>query len=354
MSSGPFSTSQTRTRYFDSDLNEVKTAAKPGRYAAVVHIESDPRYGLSCDRIMTLYRPEGKIDWWMGEWPTAGSFTLPKEFGIAQDVVAKQSRELMQVVRGAWSEQSRRDDWLAIVLAGMKETPADAPAYVWRTGPEARNDAFHQALRGKLGMLKHYQYLTYLPAGYEADKDKKYPLLVYLHGAGTRGDDLKEVERSGLSRIWKERPEFPAIVIAPQCPKGEWWTPLVLNSLVDEAMAKYRVDTSRLYMTGLSMGGFGTWNYAVCFPERLAAIAPICGIGDDRDMARLKDVPAWVFHGDADTVVAIEPDRKCVDALKAAGGDVTFTIYPGVGHDAWTAAYATPELYKWMASKRRK
>jgi predicted peptidase len=153
-------------------------------------------------------------------------------------------------------------------------------------------------------------------------------------------------------------------VISPQCPAGEWWLNEPLHEVMSEVLDTYRIDRSRMYMTGLSMGGFGTWSFASQYPELFAAIAPISGGGDalhwsglrtytqldvpPATLENLKEMPVWVFHGDSDTVVSIGEDQKTVDALKALGGAVEFTVYPNVGHDAWTQTYNNPELYKWF------
>ena len=210
------------------------------------------------------------------------------------------------------------------------------------------------ALKKKLGQGVMYPYLEFLPANYAANSNDKFPLILFLHGSGERGNDLSKLQHSGPRAYIDKHPDFPAIVLSPQCPTGSWWEPLELNDLIDEAIQKYRVDPDRIYMTGLSMGGFGSWHFAAWYPQRLAAVVPICGIGDPKDMARLKNLPTWVFHGDADVVVPIAPDRECVEALKAAGGNVQFTVYPGVGHNSWTQTYNNPELYTWLFAQKRK
>ena len=128
----------------------------------------------------------------------------------------------------------------------------------------------------------------------------------------------------------------------------------MINGLVDEIIKKYEVDTSRIYLTGLSMGGFGTWSLASMHPERFAAIAPICGGGESRRVARsLKNMPVWAFHGEKDTVVPAERSKEIVEALKANGGNVKLTLYPEVGHDSWTRTYDNPKLYEWFLKHSR-
>jgi predicted peptidase len=179
-------------------------------------------------------------------------------------------------------------------------------------------------------------------------------LLLFLHGAGERGADLKGVRRHGPPKLIEQGQEFPFIVVSPQCPDGEWWRAEVLAALLDEIERRYRVDSRRIYATGLSMGGFGTWALAITYPDRFAAIAPICGGGHPWAVARIKNVPVWAFHGTADKVVPCRRSQEMVDALRRAGGTVRFTRYPGVDHDSWTATYANPKLYEWFLQHQRR
>ena len=194
-------------------------------------------------------------------------------------------------------------------------------------------------------------YLLYLPDGY-ADSDQKYPLMLFLHGAGESGDNLDKVKAHGPPKLIAEGKDFPFIVVSPQSP-GRGWQPETLNALLDDLIANYRVDEDRIYLTGLSMGGFGTWSLAAAHPDRFAAIAPICGGGDPRNAEALKDLPIWVFHGAKDPTVPIESSQRMVDALKELDSDVKFTIYPEARHDSWTETYDNPELYKWFLSHSR-
>lgn len=194
-------------------------------------------------------------------------------------------------------------------------------------------------------------YLLYLPRDY--DKEKSWPLMLFLHGAGERGDDLELVKKHGPPKLIAAGKDFPFIVVSPQCPKGRWWEPMELVALLDEIGGKYKVDPDRIYVTGLSMGGFGSWRLAAYAPERLAAIAPICGGGETYWTKEFAHLPVWVFHGAKDTGVPLERSQAMVDALKKSGGDPKFTIYPDAGHDSWTAAYDDPELYKWLLAQKR-
>lgn len=196
------------------------------------------------------------------------------------------------------------------------------------------------------------KYLLFLPQDYSKGK-KDWPLLLFLHGAGERGDSLELVGKHGPPKIVEGQPDFPFILVSPQCPKDEWWSKDVLIALLDEVSARYRVDENRIYLTGLSMGGFGTWNLAVEYPDKFAAIAPICGGGDPHKAHRIKHLPVWIFHGEKDEVVPISKSEEMAKALKACGSNVKFTIYPEATHDSWTETYNNPELYDWFLKHRK-
>jgi len=195
------------------------------------------------------------------------------------------------------------------------------------------------------------RYLLYLPPEY-AQKDS-WPLMLFLHGAGERGDNLERVKVHGPPKLIAAGKQFPFIVVSPQCPANRWWQPEDLTALLDEIVEKYKVDKERIWVTGLSMGGFGTWSLAAATPERFAALVPICGGGDPIWAKRLYQIPIWVFHGAKDPVVPLERSAKMVEALKQAGGNVKFTVYPDAGHDSWTAAYNDPALYEWLLAQKR-
>lgn len=194
-------------------------------------------------------------------------------------------------------------------------------------------------------------YLLYLPKDYE--KKESWPLMLFLHGAGERGDDLELVKKHGPPKLIAAGKEFPFIVVSPQCPKGKWWEPIELLALLDEISDKYKVAPDRIYVTGLSMGGFGSWRLAFYAPERLAAIAPICGGGETYWTKEFAHLPVWAFHGAKDTGVPLERSQAMVDALKKNGGDPKLTVYPEAGHDSWTATYDNPEFYEWLLAQKR-
>ncbi|MDP8243218.1 MAG: prolyl oligopeptidase family serine peptidase [Candidatus Hinthialibacter antarcticus] len=223
----------------------------------------------------------------------------------------------------------------------------------------------------------HYNYLLHLPASY--DENNPPPFILFLHGAGERGSNLSSVAVHGPPKLttnvrYLERrfewSEFPFVVVSPQCPTGEWWQNEHLIELMNEVMQTVNVDQSRMYMTGLSMGGFGTWSFASEYPNFFAAIVPICGSGDapgwsglrtytqlDIPKAKIEQlvgIPVWAFHGESDTVVPINEQRQTIEAFQAAGGDAQFTTYPGVGHDSWTTTYNNKDVYDWLLSHQKK
>jgi len=201
------------------------------------------------------------------------------------------------------------------------------------------------------------EYWLYLPERY-ADSDEAWPLILFLHGAGERGDDLNQVAVHGPpKRIANEGKHYPFIILSPQCPKEAWWTDgaqiEILDALLHEVVSRYRIDEDRIYLTGLSMGGFGTWSLAVAFPNRFAAIAPVCGGGNPWEARRIAHLPVWVFHGAKDRLVPIAKSEEMVAALEKAGANVSFTVYPEAGHDAWTETYENPALYEWFLKHER-
>lgn len=195
------------------------------------------------------------------------------------------------------------------------------------------------------------KYLLYLPKDY--DQKQAWPLMLYLHGSGYRGDDLELVKKSGPQKLIEGGKQFPFIVVAPQCSKGRQWEPRELAALLDEIVTECKVDQDRVYLSGASMGAFGAWSLIAYQPNRFAAIAPVCGGGDPMAVKPHAHVPAWVFHGDKDPIVPLARSEAMVEALKKNGGNVTFTVYPDAGHDVGTRTFADPKLYEWLLQQKR-
>ncbi len=211
-------------------------------------------------------------------------------------------------------------------------------------------------------------YLLFLPKGYDANSDKKWPLMLFLHGAGERGTNAWRVDIHGPSKYILEHPEFPFIMVSPLCPENQIWSNEVLVELLDQVIASHKVDTQRVYLTGLSMGGYGTWSLALAYPEKFAAVIPICGGGDSLPihLARtgyttaakkeaMKSLPIWAFHGGKDTVVPPDDSEHMVKALKLLGvKEVKLTIYPEAQHNSWAQTYSNPEIYEWLLKHQLK
>jgi predicted peptidase len=196
------------------------------------------------------------------------------------------------------------------------------------------------------------KYLLYLPNDFGKEADRKWPLILFLHGSGESGDDLEKVKKHGPPKLIAAGKELPFVVVSPQSPGGGWNTE-VLGALLDELIPKLHIDEDRVYLTGLSMGGYGTWDMAMAYPNRFAAIAPICGGGTPAKARRIRSLPAWIFHGAKDTTVPVKYGQEMYDAMKAAGADVKITIYPEAGHDSWTETYENKDLYTWFLDHKR-
>jgi predicted peptidase len=206
-------------------------------------------------------------------------------------------------------------------------------------------------------------YFLFLPQDYGQEPGRQWPLMVFLHGIAKRGDsleDLEELKKDGPPMLVEQQPDFPFIVLSPQCPSDSFWESQLgkLDSLVEEIVATYDIDENRVYLTGLSMGGYGAWHYALRNPSRFAAIVPIAGgyeHGSDEvpdNICDLEDLPIWVFHGAEDDVVLPRQSEVLVNALRACPSEVRFTLYSGAAHDeSWKLAYGDPELYEWLLAQ---
>ncbi len=220
------------------------------------------------------------------------------------------------------------------------------------------------------GLSLNYRLL--LPKNY--DPSRQYPFVLFFHGAGERGDDNRTQLRVAVGVFAQpaNREKFPCFVVAPQCPAGKQWVNVpwgddsevqpaepsesmrLAMELFDQLQNKYNVDPKRLYVTGLSMGGFGTWDAITRWPDRFAAAIPVCGGGDEKQAYKVAKLPLWAFHGAVDTVVKTHRSRDMIAAIKQAGGNPKYTEYPGVGHDLWQRVYGEPELLPWLFSQSRK
>ena len=200
----------------------------------------------------------------------------------------------------------------------------------------------------------HMDYLLYLPIDFTYGK--KWPLLLFLHGAGERGNDLEKVKTHGPPKLIGGGKQLPFILVSPQCPSYLWWTDkkLEVKKIIDDVTGLYPVDMNRIYITGLSMGGFGTFEMVKAYPNLFSAAVPICGgFKDLEGVEKIKHVPFWIFHGDDDKTVPVDMSKKAAENISKAGGSARLTIYPGIGHNSWSAAYDTQEVYDWMMAQRK-
>ncbi len=204
----------------------------------------------------------------------------------------------------------------------------------------------------KASRIEKMNYLLHVP---EDISDKKMPLLVALHGAGERGDDFEKISVHGPARYVEAGSYLPAVLLAPQCPKGLVWNLLTfeLKELIDYIIAEYDIDPCAVSLTGLSMGGYGTWEMGMSYPGFFSALAPVCGGGISWRAAEIGKTPVWAFHGGADTVVPPSNSYEMCDKLKASGGNVTLTVFPYDGHNVWNNVYEKTTVLNWLISARK-
>ena len=198
---------------------------------------------------------------------------------------------------------------------------------------------------------KTIKYIVRYPKNY--NDERKYPVLLFLHGAGTRGNDINLLKESPFFKITGEIEDFPFITVAPQCHAETWFDIFeTLKELVLEIASWEFISKEQICLIGASMGGYGTWQLAMSMPEAFAAIVPICGGGMYWNAARLVNIPIWAFHGKLDTTVKVEESEKMVDAVNRCGGNARLTIYPENDHDAWSDTYTNPEVFKWLLNQK--
>jgi len=258
---------------------------------------------------------------------------------------------------------------LLLFAFGGQVFGADSPSRVQRSG----------SFRTTLSKSVAYDYLLFLPSAYGAKTERRWPTILFLHSTAEAGANLALLLKNGPPKLIEtttaenstlQTPSEASkalasefIVLSPQCPVSQGWDAEALLALLDDVSAKYRVDPSRVYLTGFSMGGFGTWSLGLKHPHRFAAIAPISGGGDLVDIGAglpgkrpaLQALPIWVFHGGKDTGVPLSESERMIDAVKRVSGnsEVRLTVYPDAGHDSWTETYNNPELYRWFLQHRR-
>lgn len=203
-----------------------------------------------------------------------------------------------------------------------------------------------------------FPYFITTPCDFDREKES-LPMIIFLHGAGERGNNIEQVKMHGIPKIFGNNENYHGlrtITLSPQCPTDKVWNHLAfeLKELIDFISNEYNADRSRISLTGLSMGGFGTWEMGLTFPGYFSALAPICGGGQSWRASVLCDMPICTFHGDSDSVVPIVYTREMIRVIENAGGKPSFTVYEGVDHDSWTRAYETTDLIEWLIAQKTK
>lgn len=318
-----------RVRWFDSRAEEVSDPQGIGWYTALVEgvspdgitIRRSERFYCSAEGKGTVVqRKTGTEEGWRPRSSLFGS-------GLEEQTIQMLKHEPDRAVAVSFLAERRKET----------ERPILPP------GKHAQS--FDRLVNKGQSCL----YWLYLPEEY-GKKNQKWPMILFLHGSFQQGRDLSRIGMPIPPNIEDIKNDFPFVVVTPQCPdEYDAWPSDLLVDLVDEMVIKYNVDARRVYATGLSLGGRGTWSVAVDYPERFAAIVPVCGTyGHPERISRIKDVPVWAFHGDQDKVVLFSEVKKMVEDLKACGGKVTFTIYQGAGHNIAGRTYRNKELYEWL------
>lgn len=229
----------------------------------------------------------------------------------------------------------------ATLLSGCAHTP---PAIPGAQSPRQLTTVIEKRISA--------EYLLFLPRGYGDDPDRKWPVIVFLHGSGERGRDLSLLRKQGIPSFLDARPEFPFVVVSPQCPPNEYYDTDTVIAVLDEVERTCAVDPERVYLTGISMGGFGAWQLACAHPDRFAAVAPIAGWGIEGLAPNARHVPIWAFHGADDRLVPADWAQRMKDEMDRAGGSMRLTIYPKTGHNAWTRTYEKADLFEWFLSHK--
>lgn len=201
-----------------------------------------------------------------------------------------------------------------------------------------------------------YDYLVYLPKDYSG-QTRNYPLVIYLHGGSHKGNDLNKLKEYGLPYLVDQGNDFDFIVVSPQCPDNKYWSSdNWFEPLYEKIIAKYRINPDKVYLTGISMGGYGTYIVAMDHPDKFAAIVPLCGGCNDSDTTRicnLKNIPIWAFHGTTDNLITITETERIVNTLDKCEGKIKFTKLEGEGHGIQYLYEKHPQIYEWMLKQSR-
>lgn len=330
-------------RYFDSAWNEVTKAGAAGRYGAWVEIQF--ANGLTDQRRVTLFKTASGYK--PHDDPYRFTIEFPSAFVLPRETVAREQWNVDYLMNWLMGDAARQSDRAAVLAATLHDYTRDPARWhgfnYWHV-----QEGWWTGLEKKLGRWSDYPRLETLPQGYDDIPLKRWPLLLFLHGTYECGTDLALLRDQGPQGAIARGRALPFIVVSPQCPKGSSWSTEKLRRLLEQVEMLYRVDPQRIYITGLSMGGFSTLQLAASFPEKFAAIAPLSA-GETPEIAeRLKTVPTWFFHGADDTIVPARHAAAVAERMEALGAEVKLTIQPGVGHEGWNKIYDDPALYDWF------
>jgi predicted esterase len=330
-----------KVRYFNAGWNELRVPRAPGRYGARVEINLPD--GTSETRNLTLFKTAAPYRPAHDPYDFVARF--PAAFGLSSEAVARghsNANALLNRIVGTSGNE------LAAVLAAVLHDLAADPARWQGFNYWHIEETWWTGLEETLGLSPDYNRLVHLPENYESDAAARWPLLLFLHGTYECGNDLEKLRDQGPLGYARQGHALPFILVFPQCPEQHSWNPAKLMRLIETIEAEYRVDPRRIYVTGLSMGGFSTFDLGALYPDRIAAIAPLSA-GENPDIAeRLKTVPVWIFHGAEDPIVSPRDSIEIAARLVKMGGEAKITVLPGVGHEGWDKLYADPALYTWF------
>lgn len=339
--------------FYDADYNRVTRAEKVGRYGAIVKIippNDDGQIGVR-KRFITFYKGEQ----WIGRRQLGGlnweefPYTLPAAYGIPQVTKPAAQAALATFTKTSFFNRWQ-DEEMAILLAGLYEMHHEKTTSTLDI--RERDAQWWRGLRKQLGMLA-YQCRVQLPTNYQEEAHKPFPLLLFLHGSGgRRTTDVKSAHTFIPDALERHAKEFGFILAAPLCYPNSSWSVESLALLLDELAQKYRVDKQRVYLSGLSMGGGGSWLLAGAESQRFAALAPICGwVRDVSQADKIARIPCWIHHGAIDRAVTLDNSQRMLEAIRAHGSQAVLTVFPQTNHEnAWLKAYRNKNLFKWMAA----